>query len=256
MAPAARRLGDDLGDPSSPWVAETSSLCDFLWNAGDSWWNQMFQAGKNPGVSPAWTQIRKVQELLDVVLPSPSNKFTPNPTARCLPRPGSVYKEKATPGCSRILARFGLTVALIELPCPQSLGANPPLRGERRSPSEGILAPRECGWTFPRQQPSSQAGKGGVQIRPRLKCFLLRGDSAREWGQRRTVVVVTLEKDGLRHSRRPRLLIFLSLFGLCFDSCTLFPSRFPEFSPRLSSLPALPLAVLLQLRSPLGAAGC
>lgn len=59
----------------------------------------------------------------------------------------------------------------------------------------------------------------------------------------------------------PPRLTFFSLFGLRFDGCTLSPFQLTKFSPHLH-VPlhpqfCRPLAVrLLQLRSPLGAAGC
>lgn len=47
---------------------------------------------------------------------------------------------------------------LMSLMVHKSLGANPPLRGECQSSSEGILAPRKPRLDLPRREPSSRAG--------------------------------------------------------------------------------------------------
>lgn len=80
---------------------------------------------------------------------------------------------------------------------PQSLGANRPLRGECQYTSEGILAPREPRLDLPEEAAEQSGPRGEVLTRPRLRCFLLRGDGARKWGES-TVVAVTLEEDGVR----------------------------------------------------------
>lgn len=85
------------------------------------------------GVSPAETLIRKLRELLDSFLLFP-DKFIPNPTDHRWSRPEDLYKEKATPRCSRDLARFGLTVALSEPPSPQRSGADLSAEIARRTP--------------------------------------------------------------------------------------------------------------------------
>lgn len=59
------------------------------------------------------------------------------------------------------------------------------------------------------------------------------GDAGRGW----SAGAVGLSR---RHSRRPRLLIFLFLFGLCFDSCTLSPSDCLNSRP--FPQPALPVS--------------
>lgn len=93
MASAAQRPGVDLGDPSSPREAETSLVCDILWNTGNAWWNQMFQGRKGPGVSPAETQMPKVQKSVDAVLPFPSDNSSLTPVPVVLPGLGFVQRK-------------------------------------------------------------------------------------------------------------------------------------------------------------------
>lgn len=111
----------------------------------------------NPGVSLAQTQTRKMWELLDRFPPSPSDKLTPNPSAYRSLRPADLCKEKAIPGCSRDLARFGFTVALPEPSWPQRSVRT---RVRTVTPSAGIRTRRECPRDPGRPQPHSRAPEG------------------------------------------------------------------------------------------------
>lgn len=81
-------------------------------------WNQMFQGRKGLSVSPADTQMRKVQKLVDPLFPFPSNKFTPNPVL-------GIYTKKRPLQDVAETWRGSISLALNEPHGPQELGSKP-----------------------------------------------------------------------------------------------------------------------------------
>lgn len=124
-----------LSHPSTPtlvWEAKTSLASDILWTTEELWKSQMFpRQEKSPGVLPDEIQMCQVQELLHLFPPSPSDKFTSNPTTNLNAQAwGFVQRNKLLSVFPGIGPGFGSTVVLLGFLGPLRLTVDPPLHGE------------------------------------------------------------------------------------------------------------------------------
>lgn len=124
--------------------------------------------GRKPGVSPAETLNVESAEITPF-LSSPDN-FTLIPLSAVHQGLRDCAEKRQLPDVQR--------PGEVRSPNPRHSGANPPPCGERLPPNTGLETRRTCG----RLQPGSQARKGGGQIRFKLRCLLLGGERAKQWG--------------------------------------------------------------------------